>query len=95
MFRSKHGLAQQSVVATLMCPSDPRYATVSNGGDFAFFGNCFGLSSYLAVEGSSDAGVTWVAKGGFWAGTSYTGSTTTTPAILEGIAAGVNRIRVR
>jgi prepilin-type N-terminal cleavage/methylation domain-containing protein/prepilin-type processing-associated H-X9-DG protein len=45
--------AQQTVVTTLMCPSDPRYATVSNGGDFAFFGTCFGLSSYLAVEGSS------------------------------------------
>src|SRR5262249_40075907 len=46
---------QQVAVATFMCPSDPRFGAVSQGGSFSYLGNRFGLTSYLAVEGSSYA----------------------------------------
>jgi prepilin-type processing-associated H-X9-DG protein len=46
--------AQQAAVASFLCPSDARSKPgVSEGGSFAFLGDAFGLTSYLAVEGSS------------------------------------------
>jgi prepilin-type N-terminal cleavage/methylation domain-containing protein/prepilin-type processing-associated H-X9-DG protein len=44
---------QRAVVSVFMCPSDPRYARTSDGGSFRYLGDQFGLTSYLAVEGSA------------------------------------------
>jgi prepilin-type N-terminal cleavage/methylation domain-containing protein/prepilin-type processing-associated H-X9-DG protein len=45
--------AQQHIVNLFLCPSDPRSGTVSSGGNYNHLGNRFGLTSYLAVEGSA------------------------------------------
>jgi type II secretory pathway pseudopilin PulG len=45
--------AQQRQIALFMCNSDPRRNTISDGGHYKFLGNQFGLTSYLAVEGSA------------------------------------------
>ncbi|HEY2784294.1 MAG TPA: DUF1559 domain-containing protein [Fimbriiglobus sp.] len=45
-------LAQKQLVQLFSCPSDPRTGTVSLGGNFKYLGDKFGLTSYLAVEGS-------------------------------------------
>lgn len=47
------GTAQKSPVSVFLCASEPRAQNISQGGHFAFLGNQFGLTSYLAVEGSS------------------------------------------
>ncbi len=46
------GEAQTRRVIIFTCPSDPRYQDVSDGGDYKVLGNRFGLTGYLAVEGS-------------------------------------------
>src|SRR5262249_15635086 len=45
--------AQQKGVPVFLCPGDARGDRGSEGGSYAFLGNRFGLTSYLAVEGSS------------------------------------------
>lgn len=49
---SGSALAQRNLVDVFLCPSDPRSRSVSEGGSYVFLGNRFGLTSYLAVEGS-------------------------------------------
>ena len=44
---------EQAKVEMFICPSDPRAYEVSQGGSFRHLGNKFGLTSYLAVEGSA------------------------------------------
>jgi prepilin-type N-terminal cleavage/methylation domain-containing protein/prepilin-type processing-associated H-X9-DG protein len=44
--------AQREDVTVFLCPSDPRYAMPSDGGHYKYLGDRFGLTSYLAVEGS-------------------------------------------
>src|SRR5438093_285517 len=44
---------QQAAVGHLLCPSDSRAAGVSQGGNYTALGKRFGLTSYLAVEGSA------------------------------------------
>ena len=44
--------AQQRLVALFLCNSDPRRRSISDGGHYKFIGSQFGLTSYLAVEGS-------------------------------------------
>jgi prepilin-type N-terminal cleavage/methylation domain-containing protein/prepilin-type processing-associated H-X9-DG protein len=44
---------QRARVTSFLCPSDPRAGETSAGGHYDFLGNCFGLTSYLAVEGSA------------------------------------------
>lgn len=44
--------AQQRAVSIYTCPSDPRRNFISDGGHYKHIGNQFGLTSYLAVEGS-------------------------------------------
>jgi prepilin-type N-terminal cleavage/methylation domain-containing protein/prepilin-type processing-associated H-X9-DG protein len=44
--------AQRAPVGVFSCPSDGRTAGASPGGNFKFLGDKFGLTSYLAVEGS-------------------------------------------
>lgn len=45
---------RQMTVPIFACPSDPRDASgVSDGGHFKYLGDRFGLTSYLAVEGSA------------------------------------------
>jgi prepilin-type N-terminal cleavage/methylation domain-containing protein/prepilin-type processing-associated H-X9-DG protein len=51
--RTGVALAQQQLVALFTCPSDPRQGTVSAGGNYKFLGGRFGLTSYLAVEGTA------------------------------------------
>lgn len=43
---------QKHLVELFACPSDPRSRQTSPGGSFGFLGDQFGLTSYLAVEGS-------------------------------------------
>jgi len=43
---------QRRLLGLFMCPSDPRQGTVSLGGKYKFLGDQFGLTTYLAVEGS-------------------------------------------
>lgn len=45
--------AQTNEVPNFLCPSDPRADKISRGGAYAYLGNRFGLTSYLAVEGSA------------------------------------------
>lgn len=47
--------AQRVPVALFLCPSDPRCSPdrVSRGGTYRFLGDRFGLTSYLAVEGTT------------------------------------------
>src|SRR5262249_48490374 len=45
--------SQRQAVDIFACPSDPRYGRVSDGGSYKYLGNQFGLTSYLAVEGSA------------------------------------------
>ena len=45
--------AQQNLVHLFMCNSDPRNNEVSTGGYYKYIGPQFGLTSYLAVEGSA------------------------------------------
>lgn len=45
-------LAQQQIVAVYGCPSDARSDKLSPGGHFKYLGERFGMTSYLAVEGS-------------------------------------------
>ena len=44
--------AQQRAVSIYTCPSDSRGNFISDGGHYKHIGNKFGLTSYLAVEGS-------------------------------------------
>ncbi len=45
---------RSAVIATFLCPTDqPNGQETSDGGSFQFLGNRFGLTSYLAVEGSA------------------------------------------
>lgn len=44
--------AQKFALAALWCPSDGRDLIPSNGGHFKYIGDKFGLTCYLAVEGS-------------------------------------------
>ena len=46
-------LAQRGCVKIFLCPSDPRVEGVSRGGLYSYLGDRFGLTSYLAVEGSA------------------------------------------
>jgi prepilin-type N-terminal cleavage/methylation domain-containing protein/prepilin-type processing-associated H-X9-DG protein len=46
-------LAQQRVCVSFVCPSDFRASDVSVDGNYKFLGPQFGLTSYLAVEGSA------------------------------------------
>jgi prepilin-type processing-associated H-X9-DG protein len=45
--------AQQALLLIYQCPSDPRWGGLSYGGNYKFLGDQFGLTSYLAVEGSA------------------------------------------
>jgi prepilin-type N-terminal cleavage/methylation domain-containing protein/prepilin-type processing-associated H-X9-DG protein len=45
--------SQQRLVALFLCSSDPRKHSTSDGGRYKFINNQFGLTSYLAVEGSA------------------------------------------
>jgi prepilin-type N-terminal cleavage/methylation domain-containing protein/prepilin-type processing-associated H-X9-DG protein len=45
-------LSQRKRVHLFLCPSDGRAETLSPGGSFKHLGDQFGLTSYLAVEGS-------------------------------------------
>lgn len=45
--------AQQRLVSLFLCNSDPRRRSVSDGGHYKYVGPQFGLTSYLAVEGSA------------------------------------------
>jgi len=45
--------AQQHGVDLFQCPSDPRQSVPSDGGHYKYLGSKFGLTSYLAVEGSA------------------------------------------
>jgi prepilin-type N-terminal cleavage/methylation domain-containing protein/prepilin-type processing-associated H-X9-DG protein len=45
--------AQQNLVHLFMCNSDPRNREVSTGGYYKYIGPQFGLTSFLAVEGSA------------------------------------------
>lgn len=45
--------AQRELVDVFSCPSDPRFGNVSHGGSYNHLGTQFGLTSYLAVEGSA------------------------------------------
>jgi prepilin-type processing-associated H-X9-DG protein len=44
--------SQQRLVALFLCNSDPRRRSPSDGGHYKYIGPQFGLTSYLAVEGS-------------------------------------------
>jgi prepilin-type N-terminal cleavage/methylation domain-containing protein len=44
---------QRAAVHSFLCPSDPRATGTSDGGSFKYLGDRFGLTSYLAVEGSA------------------------------------------
>ena len=44
--------AQQRDVTVFLCPADPRRGAPSDGGHYKYLGARFGLTSYLAVEGS-------------------------------------------
>ncbi len=46
------GQAQRAPIGLFSCPSDGRTSGPSPGGNFKFLGDQFGLTSYLAVEGS-------------------------------------------
>ncbi len=45
--------AQQNLVHLFSCNSDPRSLSISPGGYYKYIGPKFGLTSYLAVEGSA------------------------------------------
>lgn len=45
--------AQRQTVVNFMCPADPRRADHADGGQYKHIGERFGLTSYLAVEGSA------------------------------------------
>jgi len=45
--------AQQYAVSVFQCPSDSRPNAPSDGGNYKHIGSQFGLTSYLAVEGSA------------------------------------------
>jgi prepilin-type processing-associated H-X9-DG protein/prepilin-type N-terminal cleavage/methylation domain-containing protein len=48
------GTAQRAALQTFLCPADPRApGGTSDGGHFFYLGDQFGLTSYLAVEGSA------------------------------------------
>jgi hypothetical protein len=88
------GPSGQSILAGT--PTANSTVTFTLAGDSAFRLQVTGtFAATLAIEASSDGGTTWVSKGGFVAGTTYTTATTATPAVIEGIAAGINRLRVR
>lgn len=44
--------AQRRIIVLFVCASDPRRNQPSDGGNFKYIGPQFGLTSYLAVEGS-------------------------------------------
>jgi prepilin-type N-terminal cleavage/methylation domain-containing protein/prepilin-type processing-associated H-X9-DG protein len=44
---------EQRIVAVFSCPADPRWGRVSREGNYKYLGDRFGLTSYLAVEGSA------------------------------------------
>jgi prepilin-type N-terminal cleavage/methylation domain-containing protein/prepilin-type processing-associated H-X9-DG protein len=46
-------VAQRQAVKVFACPSDGRYGQVSTHSNYKFLGDQFGLTSYLAVEGSA------------------------------------------
>ncbi len=87
-------LAQKKLVSMFSCPSDPRSGTVSPGGSYKYIGDKFGLTSYLAVEGSvysrgpSDTNMN-LEFGGPKDGILYRGSATRIVEIADGTSSTV------
>jgi prepilin-type N-terminal cleavage/methylation domain-containing protein/prepilin-type processing-associated H-X9-DG protein len=87
--QEKVALSEKALVKLFLCPTDPRSESVSLGGNFKYLGNQFGLTSYLAVEGSSyergpsDTNLN-LEFGGPKDGVLYRGSTTRLTDITDG-----------